>query len=135
MLFRSSFLKKLEEDKDLPGFVDALMLRRSQITKYIGPKGQVVTLEQSDADMLKNILEAERRIEEGIAPLPGDEKLPAKAAFLEKLDVQKGIKAADFLQFTAAFFVDAEGDLIRRVDELKKEAAQPPLTGGTLGNR
>ena len=49
--------------------------------------------------------------------------------FLETLRTEKGIRPADYLQFTAAFFVDADGYLLKRISEIKAESAGAATSG------
>ena len=118
----SSFLEPLKQSGEAPKFIDGQMLWRENEQKWLGPDGRPVTLDSQTGTKWKEIASAEDKKASNLALTPADEEaLRGKQAFLDTLKNQRGIHPQDFLQFTASFFVDADGSLRTRVKELKKE--------------
>ena len=126
-----TFLKPLSEDKEFPMFLDATMLSRTPVTRFLDHLDWEASLSQEDARVWGTILS----VEEGAAAPQGTTAQELdRNQFLRGLRNRTGIHPVDFLEFTASFFVDLDGKLAQEVQKLEAERTAKPtgLTGGGL---
>ena len=126
-----TFLKPLAEDREFPMFLDATMLSRTPVTRFLDHLDWEASLSQEDAKDWATILSVEGGGAAGTTAQELD-----RNRFLRDLRNRTGVHPVEFLEFTASFFVDLDGKLAQEVKKLEAERTAKPtgLTGGGLSS-